>query len=78
MVVEECWGTAVGFGERRSRQKQQNQGQRADIRLVFGDGCCWVNVNDNDSEFVAKRGCLYSNSGPLEENQKLGLAGASL
>ena len=77
-MVEECWGTVVVFGERRSRQKQQNQGQRADIRRYLEMVGAGLMVNDNYAKFVAKRGCLYSNSGPLEANQKLGLAGASL
>ena len=71
-------GKVFGFGERRSRQKQQNQGQRTDIRLVFEDGCCWYMVMMMMDEFVENRRSLYSNSGPLEAKQKLGLAGASL
>ena len=71
-MVEECWGTFVGFGERRSRQKQQNQGQRADIRLVFGDGCCWVNGNDNNWISSWSRGAVYiSILGPLGRTRSL-------
>jgi hypothetical protein len=76
-VVEECWGTVVGWVVDIQGKKQQELGQN---RWKTG---CWrwlllVNVDeDGEFEFVVKRGSLYTHSGPLEANSELCLAGAS-